>query len=284
MDTLIFDAEKEFTYHWCGTFVSPNCEWTHLSRPLNDYELMVVTDGELHISDGNTDYHVLPGEYLLMPPCSNQHGVKSSHCSFYWLHFGYHNEQNDHAFFQDDIPVYSPGRLLLPIQGELRSLDRIIVLMKQLQDSDRRHHEFTLNRYLCSAILSEVAAQSPLYQSYGSKVKKEQFYNDIQNYIQWHLSESLHVSDIADYFGYNEKYLTTFFRKVAGIPLKQYILSAKMEHAKAMLTETNQPVSQIAYGLGFSDAHNFSNAFRKIAGISPSEYRTSYSKRNVFQV
>ena len=281
-----FDTGKDFIYHWCGKFISPNEEWMHLTRNLTDYELFVVTDGTLYIADEIHKYEVLPGQYLLMPPTVFQHGFKSGSCSFYWMHFGYNREHNDHTVLKSqlstpDALAYSAARILLPIQGELKSLERITILMKQLQDSDRRYREATLNRCLCGAILSEIAVQSPLYQAYGSKKSQEQLFSDIVDYIHWHISEKLRVTELAEYFGYNCKYLTTFFKKTAGIPIKQYILQEKIERAKAVLTETNQAVSQIAYSLGFSDAHNFTNAFKRITELSPSEYRNSFTKRNL---
>lgn len=285
MNYIRFNAEKEFIYHWCGKFVSPDSSWTHMTRPLTDYELFVVVDGVLHIGNTCKNYIISAGEYLLMPPDNYQHGTKTSDCSFYWMHFGYNKGRNNHEIISDtDTPAYAPGYLLLAEQGKLPSWDRIIILMKQLQDSDRRYRELTLNRYLCSAVLSEVALQGQSYPAYGNRIIKEQFYQDICDYVHWHLTDNLKVSQVATYFGYNEKYLTTFFRQRAGISLKQYILQIKMERAKADLSETTEAVSQIAFRLGFTDAHNFSNAFRKITGLSPSEYRDSYNKHNVFQV
>ena len=271
-----FDTGKDFIYHWCGKFISPNNEWMHLTRNLTDYELFIVTDGTLYIADDTHKYEVLPGQYLLMPPTVFQHGYKSGSCSFYWMHFGYNKETNDHIVLKTPLLTseeltYRKDRMLLPVLGELKSLERITILMKQLQDSDRRYREATLNRFL----------QSPFYQAYGNKKNREQFYSDIIDYIHWHISENLRVAELAEYFGYNEKYLTTFFKKAAGIPIKQYILQEKMERAKAVLTETNQPISQIAYSLGFSDAHNFTNAFKKITELSPSEYRNVFTKRNL---
>ncbi len=285
MDYIRFNAEREFNYHWCGKFVAPDASWTHLTRVLQDYELFVVTDGILYIGTDEKEYVVNPGEYLLMPPNRFQHGTKTSFCNFYWMHFGYHNEQNNHELLTaEETLTYVPGSLLIPEQGKLSSPDRIIILMKQLQDSDRRYREITLNRYLCSAVLAEVALQSQIYPTYGNKVIKEQFYRDICDYVSWHITDSLKVSQVANYFGYNEKYLTTFFKQRAGISLKQYILQVKMDRAKADLSETTEPVSQIAFRLGFSDAHNFSNAFHKVTGLSPSEYRDIYNKHNVFPV
>lgn len=290
MEIIGFDTKEQFQYHWCGLFLPPNEEWMHMARGLSDYELMVVTEGTLYIADGDTEYEVPAGDYLLMTPTTLQQGVKPGACSFYWMHFNYHEDQNDHRLItvSDDTNAenlhYSPDTLLLPRQGTLASLDRIIILMKQLQDSDRRYRESNLNRSLCTAILCEIAVQSNLYRNYGSMNSREQIFEDIVNYVNWHINEPLHVYEIAEYFGYNEKYLTTFFRNMSGIPLKQYVLRRKMEHATAALTESNQPVSQIAYSLGYSDVHNFTNAFRKVIGLSPTEYRAGYSKRNVFRV
>jgi len=293
MNYFRFEAEKEFNYHWCGKFVAPDENWIHLTRNLQDYELFVVVEGVLHIGSSTSEYTLNTGEYLLMPPNDFEHGTAPSKCSFYWMHFGYNNEQNNHIRITVNTPdsltqskelSYVPGQLLLPEQGKLSSPDRIIILMKQLQDSDRRYREVTLNRYLCSAILSEVSLQNQVYPAYGNKILKEQLFQDICDYVSWHLTENLRVSQVASYFGYNEKYLTTFFKQRAGISLKQYILQIKMERAKASLSETTEPVCQIAFQLGFSDSHNFSNAFRKITGLSPSEYRDSYNKHNVFPV
>lgn len=278
---LDFDNNNGFTYRWCGKFTPPNNEWVHMTRRLVDYELMVVTDGTLYIADHTTEYVIEKGEFLLMPPTSCQHGTRTGSCEFYWMHFDYHNGLQDHSF-RESITDCPPDHLLLPIRGTLASPERIIILMKQLQDSDRRYKESILNGYLCGAVLAELSAQSK-HSLVRDKQLKEQLYSDILDYISWHSQENLRVSEIASYFGYNEKYLTTFVKKYSGITLKQHILQKKMELAKSTLSETTQPVSQIAYCLGFSDAHNFSNAFRKVTGLSPSEYRASYNKHNVFQ-
>ncbi len=280
---LQFDTNSIFQYHWCGKFTPPNDEWVHLTRHLADYELMVVTEGTLYIADHEKEYIVEKGEYLLMPPTPYQHGTRAGSCEFYWMHFSYHNGAQDHQAISATNKLQEKSELLtLPIKGTLSSPERVIILMKQLQDSDRRYKENSLNHYLCSAVLAEVSAQNR-YMPNKEKQLKEQLYSDILDYISWHVQDHLKVSDIACYFGYNEKYLTTFFKKYAGITLKQHILQTKMDLAKSALSESTQPISQIAYGLSFADAHNFSNAFHKITGLSPSEYRASYNKHNVFQ-
>ena len=290
-ENITFSTHSSFKYRWCGKFTSPNEEWMHMTRGLSDYELMVVTRGTLYIGNHEQDFIVDTGQYLLMSPTDFQHGTKSSDCSFYWLHF-YSVMDTDISPSNIHIGVANTA-LHIPIHGTLPSLDRIKILMKQLQDSDRRYHDSSLNNHLCGAIIAELHCQmapalwdidslSP-YKS-AHHFAREQLLEEIATYIGWHIQENLSISQIAKDFGYNEKYLTTLFKKYYGISLKQYQLQTKMEHAKASLSETNLPVSHIAYSLGFADAHNFSNAFRKVTGLSPSEYRSTYSKQNIFQV
>ncbi len=278
-----FDIRESFTYHWCGKFQSPTPEWMHLTRRLIDFELMLVTEGILYIASNEEKYTVRKGEYILMKPTDLQYGYKASDCAFYWLHFTYNDNCNDPLMIHGyDKSITSDfNHLLIPEKGPLSLPERIIILMKQLQDSARRYGDTSLNQYLTSAILSELSNQSYLFEKHGDMGKQHQLYNDICDYITLHISENIKVSEIARYFGYNKKYLPSFFRKHAGITVKQYILQTKMEFAKAELTDTNHSISQVAYNIGFNDVHNFSIAFKKITGLSPSNYRNSYNKRNL---
>lgn len=171
----------------------------------------------------------------------------------------------------------------MPEQGSIPRLDRMIVLFKQLQDCNRKYRNINQDNHTLTAILCELYSQ--LYLS-GSKTtmkgEQMQLYTDIVDYISWRIRENIRVSEIAAYFGYNEKYITTFFKKSSGVSLKSYILSRKMDLAQALLTDTNLPIAQIGYEIGFSDNHNFSSAFKKVTGQSPSAYRNSYAERMLF--
>lgn len=276
-----FDIQKTFTFRWCGKFQSPTPEWMHFTRQLYDYELMVVTKGTLYIGSETKRYEVKEGQYLLMEPTKCQYGYQSSDCSFYWMHFLYNGYINDRELHDSETltEVYCQGHLLIPEEGSLTSPERIIILLRQLQDSDQRYRESGLNNYLASAALAELANQSYLFKKYGKGNMTKQLYNDICDYITLHANENLTLEELADYFSYNKKYLTTFFRNKSGITIKQYMLQTKMDRAKGELTDTNHPIAQVAYNIGFSDVHNFSNAFKKITGLSPTNYRNSFSKR-----
>lgn len=265
-----------------GKFVAPSADWIHLSRYLMDYELIVMTHGTLYISGDDETYEVSQGEYLLLPPFTRQKGAEPSDCSFYWLHFS--SSQNlPKLDLSHYTHVHENGRIVIPQYGTLRNPEKIVVMMKQLQDSVRGYNEQTLNDYMSTVILCELYNQLFFEKNNpGKSFKQTQLYNDILDYIKWSRHENIKVSQIASHFGYNEKYLSHLFTTVSGISLKQYILQQKMELAKYLLTDTNQNVSEISSQLGYSDPHHFMKSFKKIVGLTPTEFRNAYSKRLLF--
>ena len=115
-------------------------------------------------------------------------------------------------------------------------------------------------------------------------LEKKQVYLDIVDYIQRNLHRNIKITEIAEEFGYNAKYLSHLFTEIRGIPLKQYILNQKIDAANFMLADNDKPVTDIAAELGFSDVHNFARTYKKLTGLTPSEYRNAFAKRMLFHV
>ncbi|UUZ78763.1 AraC family ligand binding domain-containing protein [Paenibacillus sp. P26] len=153
-----FKVEKPLQLVMTGKFVAPSSDWMHMRRILRDYELFVQTKGTLYIADDREKHVLHEGDYLLMPPRTNQYGYQASDCSFYWLHF----VSDDPRAISSQEEVYDcpAGFIAIPRKGTLRSADRIIVMMKQLQDSIRSYQDQTLNNYLATSILCELCNQT----------------------------------------------------------------------------------------------------------------------------
>ncbi|MGN6713057.1 helix-turn-helix domain-containing protein [Anaerocolumna jejuensis] len=158
--------------------------------------------------------------------------------------------------------------------------------MKQLQDSVRNNYDTTTINYLTTTILCELYSQFYCENYLISKTKRtqKQMYYDIIDFVKQNTHMNLKVSNVATHFGYNEKYLSHLFSNIANIPLKQFILNVKMDSANFMLTDTNASIGDIALSLGFTDSHNFAKAYKKISGLTPTEYRNAFSKRLLYHV
>jgi AraC-type DNA-binding domain-containing proteins len=276
-ELLEFQNMMCISHRRCGKFQAPASEWMHLTRCLKDYELILVTEGTLYIADEVQEYVVQEGEYILMAPTPYLHGVRPSACTFHWLHFGEHKE----SILQEEkvrrASCITP--ICIPVHGALAYPERIIILMKQLQDSVKRYQNTSLNNSLLLAILQEIFCQMSDFVGETESSEVSQIVSDSMDYIQYHVNGKVTVNEIAEYFGYSSKYLSLLFKKQIGVSIKQYILQQKMVVAMAALTDTNRTILEIANDVGFEDAHNFSNAFKKIAEVSPKQYRMGFEKR-----
>lgn len=282
MITNMFSVEKPLNYCFTGKFKAPSANWQHETFPLSDYELIVMTDGSLYIADDNGQYKVNKGEHLLLSPTPNntRYGYHPSECSFYWLHFS----TNQAIVQYRDITTlkHQDNKIFIPVQSNLPTPERVVILMKQLQDSIRSNYNKTFLDYMTTSVLCEIHNQFFHEKKTQTSDSKRQIYNDIIDYVKLTLTQNIKVSDIAEHFGYNAKYLSHLFSNIENISLKQYILREKMELAKYMLTDTNDTIKEIASALSFSDSHNFMRTFKKVVGLTPSQYRNAFSQRLLY--
>ncbi|MFE5319497.1 helix-turn-helix domain-containing protein [Paenibacillus sp. NPDC056579] len=84
------------------------------------------------------------------------------------------------------------------------------------------------------------------------------------------------VTEWAQRFGISTAYLYELFRKQTGTSPQNYLLQCKLDKAKAYLRETNMPVTEIAYKLGFSSLHYFARQFSKYVQEPASKYRQRF--------
>lgn len=91
---------------------------------------------------------------------------------------------------------------------------------------------------------------------------------------QAQLKDSVRNSDfIASEVGKNYRTLSEIFSKHAGTTIEKYIIQQKIKRTKEFLREGELSLSEIAAELGYSSVQHLSGQFRKIEGISVSDYK-----------
>ena len=63
------------------------------------------------------------------------------------------------------------------------------------------------------------------------------------------------------------------FRRVVGMTPHQFVLHTRLHRAAVRLLRSAEPISAIAFDVGFNDLSTFNNRFRRVMGASPSAYR-----------
>lgn len=93
--------------------------------------------------------------------------------------------------------------------------------------------------------------------------------------LDQHYSTPLTIDDLSRAVALSPYYLIRVFKRVYKQTPHQYLIQRRIAKAKELLRTTDLPVTEICLAVGFESLGSFSALFRKMAGISPSTYRSS---------
>jgi len=98
---------------------------------------------------------------------------------------------------------------------------------------------------------------------------------DVQWLIRSELKEGLNLARLAETCDMTVRTLSRRFRAATGMTPTHYQHTIRTEEAKALLLNTNLPMAEVGWQVGFHDASVFSRRFRALAGVTPRQYRTA---------
>ncbi|HEY0269644.1 MAG TPA: AraC family transcriptional regulator [Sphingomonas sp.] len=91
--------------------------------------------------------------------------------------------------------------------------------------------------------------------------------------IQCQIDAHHSLATLAALVGMDVRRFTAAFREAFGLTPWQYVLRARLERGGRLLRETDRPVTEIAYAVGFSTPSHFATAFARHFGVPPQRYR-----------
>ncbi|MEJ8307158.1 AraC family transcriptional regulator [Saccharibacillus sacchari] len=94
-----------------------------------------------------------------------------------------------------------------------------------------------------------------------------------------HFREPVTVSELIRRSGVGRWQYGLLFRKLTGLSPLDYLNVIRLEHARKSLTQTDDPLREIARGSGFRDEYYFSRRFSRFMGVSPTAYRKLSRRR-----
>lgn len=94
-------------------------------------------------------------------------------------------------------------------------------------------------------------------------------------FINSHLAQNITLNDAAEAVGVSVFYLSRIFKAYSGISFVDYVAKQRVTRAKGLLKYSRLSISKISVECGFSDQNYFAKVFRKITGVTPSQYRKS---------
>lgn len=241
------------------------------------YEISYIVSGKGRFYTGANAYELSAGDVHICTP-GDTHRIKADiDDPFRFFYFGFsftqyegkHNEFEhikkmfdsiDHHVARDDLNLAAKflGIFNEILQPREHSHTMMKTYLNQIVILTYRNFFDDWTRLYAKDVLNS-GARHIVYQ--------------IINYVDNNLYEIHELPQIADAFGYNYSYLSRVFAEETGLTLQQYFNQRRHREAIELLKEGNMTITQIAEKLNYQSIHSFSNAFRKMAGVSPMQYQ-----------
>jgi AraC family transcriptional regulator len=103
-------------------------------------------------------------------------------------------------------------------------------------------------------------------------------------WIEAHAHEELTLQQLAARCGLSAYHYLRLFARALGVTPHQYLVRSRLRAAARRLTDSEQPITEVALDSGFADLSNFERSFRRAAGVSPRRFRrTARGDRKIVQ-
>ena len=96
---------------------------------------------------------------------------------------------------------------------------------------------------------------------------------DLQAFLASHADQDIPLDALEDRFGISRRHITRLFREGTGLSIGAFQQRRRYENACRLLTETDLPIGEVAFRVGFESGAALARAMRRIGGHSPSELR-----------
>lgn len=132
-----------------------------------------------------------------------------------------------------------------------------------------------LEHFLLHLLRCSQNTNSPAFpKTTGSKGSSEIF-NRVLDYMESHLECRLTIDQLCKENMVGRSQLQKIFQQKTGLGVIEYFSHMKIDAAKQMMRTDFMNFTQISESLGYSSIHYFSRQFKKITGMTPSEYVSS---------
>lgn len=167
--------------------------------------------------------------------------------------------------------------------------DRMIFLIKELPEL--YYSDTLFNEVRIYSLLLEFFAK---FAQYGINAKKEEFASDANTeykslklmaeaclYISQNCMKPLTLDDISQYIGFSKYHFSHLFKTYTNMTFIDFLTTERIKMAETLISNPKAHMIDIAFDSGFSSISSFNRAFKKIKGISPSEFRKTLINNNV---
>lgn len=265
----IKDKSKPLIVTSCGTYklyTKPKLP-TWRPRGRLDFQLLYIAAGKAHFHFDGKEQIVTAGHMVLYRPKEPQkyEYYGEDQTEVYWVHFTGGNVTNILRSYglSDDKRVFYCGSGL-----DYRNLFRTMINELQMC---RENYAEMLEMYL-----RQVFIMLHRYFLTSLTTNNSHAVEEIDRatlYFNEHYNENINIDEYAQSNHVSVSWFIRNFKQCTGSTPMQYILSKRIYNAEILLQNSSYNLTEIADIIGYDNPLYFSRIFKKVKGISPSEYR-----------
>lgn len=245
------------------------------------YEIGYLKSGEFKIFIDHTLYKVKAGDMLFFAPMEIHRVTEyaKGNNERYVINFsdqflGILKQECGEEAVKD---LFSNARVTIPI-GRREYIEDLMRKMEFASNQPDQYTEFLKKMYLYEMLIC--AGRYGAMNLYPEMIQTEENSTEqaIQTaaaYICRNFDRTIMLDDLAEMVHMSPTYFSRKFKKVTGLGFKEYLNQIRIREASLLLLKTDASVTEIACRCGFNDGNYFGDAFRKVKGMSPGQYRKS---------
>ena len=237
------------------------------------FELTIVTDGEGIIKTNNIPVSVKGGDIYLSLPLDKHEIISSSETPLKYDHIAFYIE-NAELYKEMEYVITNFHSATERIINDNRIIRLTSLILAEYTNKSDYHDEIIAN--LLNTIIIYVIRifkNKETYNEFESVTNKEILCTQIMNYIDVNIFDITSLTVISDVFKYNYSYLSSTFKSITKISLRDYFLNRKLEVAKTLVDEDKLKIYQIAEKLNYSTPNAFTKVFKQKYGYSPKKIK-----------
>lgn len=247
---------------------------------LHDYDLIYIWHGAGHIRevDGRTTA-LLPGVCLFLRPGSLFEVWQEPKVGLgtRYVHFDLIDAAGD--FIPPEHFAHLPLSCEVPDLAYFQAFTRRIVdlirnepLLFDEESAVQARHTI---ESMIKTLLSEFILACSIRQQYQRRGIAKDHYGLVSAAVSQicDAPECFDMNDYAEQQGYTPDHFRRLFKQVVGQTPHQVLIAARIEQVKYLLRNSELSISDIAEKLGYANVHYLSLQFKRLVGVSPSDYR-----------
>jgi AraC family transcriptional regulator len=131
-----------------------------------------------------------------------------------------------------------------------------------------------LNTALAVQVVRRFADPSAIKLNSANGLSRERL-KRVRDHIETHLDDRLTLTDLAGVACLSPYHFSRSFKEAVGIGPQRYVMQRRLERAKTLIRQTNQPLAEIAQQVGLCDQSHLTSMFRRVTGVTPGRYRAA---------